>query len=114
MPERKKNGQFAPGNPGGPGRPRRSVEQDYLAALSDVVSVDAWKRIVERAIQDAENGDARARAWLSGYLLRTEGSLMDIAAAELSGKAIDDRVQQASEAQQRRDSTSELLASVFK
>ncbi len=30
------NGRFIPGNSGGPGRPRRAVELDYLAVLGDV------------------------------------------------------------------------------
>jgi hypothetical protein len=29
------NGRFLPGYPGGPGRPRRAIEADYLAALLD-------------------------------------------------------------------------------
>jgi hypothetical protein len=62
------NGRFAVGNPGGPGRPRRAVEADYLAALGDAVPLDRWKAIVERAVTDAEQGDAKAREWLSRYV----------------------------------------------
>jgi hypothetical protein len=43
------NGRFAVGNPGGPGRPRRAIEREYLAALSDTVSLGDWREIVERA-----------------------------------------------------------------
>ena len=39
-------GRFLPGNPGGPGRPRRAVE---------------------RAVADAERGDAKARPWPGAY-----------------------------------------------
>lgn len=66
---RDKRGRFAPGNTGGPGRPRRAVERDYLAALSDECGPDTWRRIVRRAVADAEAGDATARAWLGRYLL---------------------------------------------
>jgi hypothetical protein len=63
------NGRFAPGNPGGPGRPRRAVEQDYLIAASQAVSPERFQRIAERAAEDAEKGDPRARQWLSDLLL---------------------------------------------
>ena len=55
--ERDQQGRFAPGNAGGPGRPRRRTEADYLAALSDQVPLDAWSQIVGRAVGDAIAGD---------------------------------------------------------
>lgn len=66
---RDRKGRFAEGNPGGPGRPRRAVERDYVAALSESVGLDAWKRIVERAMADALAGDPKAREFLAGYLM---------------------------------------------
>jgi hypothetical protein len=45
--DRDDNGRFAKGNPGGPGRPRRAVEADYLAALSQAVPLEKWRDIVE-------------------------------------------------------------------
>jgi hypothetical protein len=44
------------------------VEADYLAALGDAVPIERWRRIVERAVTDAEEGNARAREWLSQYV----------------------------------------------
>lgn len=35
------SGSFAPGNPGGSGRPRRPEERKYLAALVEAVTLDA-------------------------------------------------------------------------
>ena len=67
---RQANGRFAYGNQGGPGRPRRKVEEDYLVALAEAVPFDLWQRIVSKAADDALNGDAKAREWLSNYLLR--------------------------------------------
>jgi hypothetical protein len=82
-------GRFAIGNPGGPGRPRRKVERDYLGALSDAVSLTDWKRITERAVQDALDGDSAARAWLSRHLLPMPGvkhePLHRLAADDLAG-----------------------------
>lgn len=86
---RDRRGRFAPGNPGGPGRPRRKVERDYLGALSDAVSLTDWKRIAERAVQDAIDGDGAARAWLSRHLLPIPGvkhePLHRLAADDLAG-----------------------------
>jgi hypothetical protein len=87
-------GRFAPGNAGGPGRPRRRTEADYLVTLSDGVSPDAWSQIVERAVIDAIAGDAKARDWLSRYLLPTptagSSPLHEAAVEAISGV---DRVQ---------------------
>ena len=66
---RDNQGRFSKGNPGGPGRPRRAVEEDYLAALSDQLSIERWENIICKAIQDAENGDHRARDWIARYAL---------------------------------------------
>lgn len=62
-------GRFTNGNPGGPGRPRRKVEEEYLASMETIVDVEAWQQIVKRATIDAIAGDAKARSWLSGYLM---------------------------------------------
>ncbi|MCW5775902.1 MAG: hypothetical protein KIS87_05600 [Phycisphaeraceae bacterium] len=78
-------GRFAPGCPGGPGRPRRAVEADYLRALSEACPVDAWTRIVRRAVEDAEKGDGAARAWLARYLMPDPSG-----ARPLLGLAVDD------------------------
>jgi hypothetical protein len=66
---RDKKGKFQKGNPGGPGRPARVVEQDYIVALSEAVPLDRWRKIIERAIADAEQGDPKAREWISNYLM---------------------------------------------
>lgn len=66
---RKPDGTFAPGNPGGPGRPRRQTEAAYLVALSDAVTVEDWQEIVKVAVIAAKSGDAAARKWLGDYLL---------------------------------------------
>jgi len=84
--ERDNNGRFANGNPGGPGRPRRAVEQDYLAVLGDAVSLDDWRDVVARTVSDAKKGDARARDWLANYLIGSDPiQLAELAARELRG-----------------------------
>lgn len=67
--DRKPNGRFAQGNAGGPGRPRRPIEQDYLAIISAVCPPETWQTIVERAVADALDGNGWARAWLAGFLI---------------------------------------------
>jgi hypothetical protein len=87
------NGRFAAGNPGGPGRPRRAVELDFLAALADRVPLTKWRRIVDRAVLDAEQGDARARRWIAEHLLgRQTEPLTTLAATELAG-TLDEEIQ---------------------
>jgi hypothetical protein len=79
--------RFQPGNPGGPGRPRCAAEADYLAALSEAVSMGAWRAVVAKALEQAESRDAKAREWLGSYLVGkpTGDTLVKLAAAELAG-----------------------------
>ena len=67
-------GRFAAGNSGGPGRPKRQAEEDYLQTLSERVPLDLWAEIVDKAASDAAAGDAKARDWLSKYLMPQPGS----------------------------------------
>src|SRR5438045_1579930 len=67
--ERDGNGRFLPGHPGGPGRPRREVEQAYLTTLRDCVPPDEWRAICLTAVAKAKAGDRYARQWLSDLLL---------------------------------------------
>jgi hypothetical protein len=67
--DRDEKGRFCAGTPGGPGRPPRPAEEKYLRTMTRVVKLKDWRAICERARADALAGDARARAWLSDYLL---------------------------------------------
>lgn len=89
--ERDSGGRFAPGNRGGPGRPRRAVELDYLKSMSAVCTPERWEKVVEAAVVAAENGDATARLWLTKHLVGEPGEneegrrLLNVAAAEAIG-----------------------------
>lgn len=61
-------GRFAKGNPGGPGRPPRATEREYLEVTVAAVPVDVWREIIGRAVADALDGDPRAREWLAKLL----------------------------------------------
>jgi len=67
--DRDTSGKFTEGHPGGPGRPKKSVEERYLKKLSASVTLSDWRDICKRAVSDAKRGDARARQWISEYLL---------------------------------------------
>jgi hypothetical protein len=77
-------GRFTFGNPGGPGRPRRVAERDYLVMLTDECPPETWQRICRRAVEDALAGDRHAREWLSRYLLGNPGELPTLGAATSS------------------------------
>ena|SRR6185312_7183817 len=62
-------GRFTNGNSGGPGRPKRATEAEYLQTLKELCPLERWQRIIERALLDAEQGDAKARTWLGSYLI---------------------------------------------
>ena len=87
---REKSGRFAKGHAGGPGRPRRPVEQEYLATLNGAVTLDAWRQIVQRAVADAVEGDAKAREWVAKFVVGNEpASLVQLAADEKAGLTAD-------------------------
>ncbi len=85
--DRAPDGRFLKGWKGGPGRPRRAVESDYLRRLSEGVSLSAWARVVKKALEQAQAGDDKARSWLSKYLLGepNEHALRNLAADEIAG-----------------------------
>lgn len=87
-------GQFATGNPGGPGRPRRTVERDYLAALTEIITLDDWRDIVKRALEQAKGAQGeKARNWITGLLLGKEPlSLTRLAVLE-AGFPVEDEIQ---------------------
>lgn len=56
---RDNRGRFVLGNPGGPGRPSRAVERDYLQVLVDVVTLEKWRLVCEnRLVQALEDNSA--------------------------------------------------------
>jgi len=65
------HGRFVKGNPGGPGRGKKEVEESYLQAFRDTVSPEDWRAIIGKAVADAKNGDATARRFIADYLIGT-------------------------------------------
>lgn len=54
------------GNP--KGRPRRVVEQEYVDAVMVACTPHQWRKVIQRAIEDAVQGDHKAREWLAKYI----------------------------------------------
>lgn len=69
MPERDTKGRFVKGNTGGPGRPSRKAEAEYLNLTASKVPLDQWQHVVAKALDDALAGDKHARRWLSDHLI---------------------------------------------
>ena len=88
------SGKFAPGNPGGPGRPKRATEHRYVQGVVEGVPPERWAKIVERAAADAEAGDATARAWLTRILCGiTPPTPKELAVMEAAGQSIEAMVE---------------------
>ncbi len=66
---RKSNGQFAKGNPGGPGNPYARRVARLRAALLDAVGENGLADIVQGMITAAKGGDVAAAKLLLSYLL---------------------------------------------
>ena len=86
MSEREDNGRFAKGNQvakghnGAGGRPRRSVEEQWLAILRDVVNPEAIERVFLVGLSRAMAGDI---AWAK--LLLAYGIGLPVQRTEISG-----------------------------
>jgi hypothetical protein len=66
-------GLFTKGGIAGPGRPRGTLtaeqRSEYLVRLKDRIPFSKWEAICDKAIEQALEGDARAREWISSYLV---------------------------------------------
>lgn len=70
MVARDSKGRFVKGASGNPqGRLPKEIEQTYLQVCESTCTFDVWREIVLKAIEQAKRGDARARQWLSDYLM---------------------------------------------
>jgi len=69
---RDEKGRFVKGNPGNPqakGRPKKEREERYYEIAISAVTFPDWKKIIQKAGQQAKSGDAAARRFLADYLL---------------------------------------------
>lgn len=54
MPERNERGHFLPGNSGGPGRPPKAKEEEYLTQIGSAFPPDVVVEKLQKALQLAE------------------------------------------------------------
>ena len=79
---------------------RRPVERDYLAVLSEAVPLETWREIYREAAERAKAGDAKARDWLTRYLLGEKPMrLLTLAADEHVGHTAEAEVERQSKKQ---------------
>jgi hypothetical protein len=51
-----------------PGRHKRAFEEKFIGILRSSVSADDWQQVVAKALDQARNGDTKAREWLSNWM----------------------------------------------
>jgi len=51
--------------------PKARTQASYLRATAATVSLEDWGDVVKTALEHAKEGDAKARTWLSSYLIGT-------------------------------------------
>ena len=70
MVARDSKGRFVKGASGNPqGRLPKETEKTYLEVCQNTCTFDVWREITMKAVEQAKRGDARARQWLSDYLM---------------------------------------------
>lgn len=47
----------------------RATGRTYVSTISEICPPDVWGDIVQKAVDDAKAGDAKARDWLASYLV---------------------------------------------
>jgi hypothetical protein len=76
---RKANGQFKKGKSGNPkGRPKKAREDRYFEITMTKCTFKEWGAIVQKAVDQAQRGDATARKWLSDYLIGPPQQRLDV------------------------------------
>jgi hypothetical protein len=59
------------------------VERDYLSATVACVPLARWRKIVRKAVEQAEDGDGKARTWLATLLVGSDPIPLQQLAEEL-------------------------------
>lgn len=84
MSERDSRGRFGAGNKASPGRPRRRTENEYIEATVKRVPLARWRKIVDKAVTDAEAGDRHARRFIADYLLGKPPQVLELRPDEVA------------------------------
>ena len=83
MAERDEKGRFLKGTTGNPtGRAPKEREERYYRVLIQKLTDEDWAEIVTKAIRQAKTGDAKAREWLSQYVIQPLAKRLEVAGPE--------------------------------
>jgi hypothetical protein len=78
--ERESNGHWKKGHSGNPkGRPRKSVEEKYLSALRDAVTMDDLQKMFAVGLSRAKAGDLGWAKLIAEYLIGKPTQYVDAA-----------------------------------
>ena len=69
MSGRDGKGQFAKGNGGGPGRPKKNREDRYYEIAMTACPFADWRAIWKTAVEQVKSGDSTARKFVADYLI---------------------------------------------
>ncbi len=72
---RNQKGRFVPGNPGGPGRPKKLTHEIFWEKVKERLTPEAFDEIIAVTVEQARSGDAKARDAIVRLLTAKEGSL---------------------------------------
>ncbi len=82
-------GRFVKGHSGNP--KGAAINQfRYLKKMGSAVTAADWRAVIDKALEQAKRGDARAREWLSEYLMGKPPQQVDVTS---NGETIIDNVQ---------------------
>ncbi len=82
-------GRFLPGNRAGTGNPSgrrgrpKTYYAEYVDELHETLTLETWRKIIEKAIEQAVDGDHRARQFLASYAM---GQPIQMIAADINGE----------------------------
>ena len=71
MADRDENGKFTTGNKAARngGRPKKKREERFMQITQSACTLADWRKIVQKAVEQAKRGNPQARKWLADYLL---------------------------------------------
>ena len=78
---------FTKGNPGGPGRPKKSIEEKYSKAVYSAIKPEDLKEIIAMISKAAKRGDVQAAKLLLSYVIGMPVQKNEITGAD-GGKII--------------------------
>lgn len=90
MASKRTPASWEPGVSGNPkGMPKNPKRMAYTEILMTRCTLEEWAQIVNKAIDQAKDGNAAARRWLAGYLIGMPKQRVEMTGADGSNVTID-------------------------